>query len=66
MSLKRSGVDRTVLALWLGHEDIASTEVYIHADLELKERALARTRPPDAPEGRYHPPDPLLAYLESL
>ena len=66
MSLKHAGADRTVLALWLGHEDIAYTEVYIHADLELKERALARTKPPDAPEGRYQPPDPLLAYLESL
>jgi integrase/recombinase XerD len=66
MSLKRAGADRTVIALWLGHEDIAYTEVYIHADLELKERALARTKPPDAPEGRYQPPDPLLAYLESL
>jgi integrase/recombinase XerD len=66
MSLKRAGVDRTVIALWLGHEDIAYTEVYIHADLELKERALARTKPPDAPEGRYQPPDPILVYLESL
>ena len=66
MSLRRAGVDTSVIALWLGHEDTRSTQVYIHADLELKERALARTTPPDVPPGRYKAPDPLLAYLESL
>ena len=66
MSLRRSGVDTSVIALWLGHEDTRSTQVYIHADLEMKERALARTTPPDVQPGRYKAPDPLLAYLESL
>lgn len=66
MALRRSGVDTSVIALWLGHEDSRSTQVYIHADLEMKERALARTTPPDVPPGRYKAPDRLLAYLESL
>ena len=64
MALRRAGVDISVIALW--HEDSRSTQVYIHADLEMKERALARTTPPDIPPGRYKAPDPLLAYLESL
>ena len=66
MSLRRSGVDTSVIALWLGHEDTRATQVYIHADLEMKERALARTTPPDVQPGRYKAPDQLLAYLESL
>ncbi|CAG7618072.1 tyrosine-type recombinase/integrase [Rhodococcus opacus] len=66
MALKRSGVDISVIALWLGHEDIRSTQIYVHADLELKERILTRTAPIDVPPGRYQPPDQLLAYLESL
>jgi site-specific recombinase XerD len=66
MALKSAGVDISVIALWLGHEDINSTQIYIHADLEMKERALARTTPPDIPPGRYKAPDQLLAYLESL
>jgi integrase/recombinase XerD len=66
MALKRAGVDISVIALWLGHEDIRSTQIYVHADLELKERALARTRPSDVPPGRYKASDQLLAYLESL
>ena len=66
MQLLESGVDTTVIALWLGHENVATTQVYVHADLALKERALDRTAPRDAPPGRYRPPDPLLAFLESL
>ena len=66
MTLKRAGVDISVIALWLGHEDINSTQIYIHADLDLKERALARTTPPDVRPGRYKASDQLLAYLESL
>jgi len=66
MALRRAGVDVSVIALWLGHEDPRATQVYIHADLEMKERALARTTPPDVPPGRYKAPDQLLAYLESL
>ena len=67
MRLLRNGLDATVIALWLGHEKVETTyRAYIHADLELKERALARTAPPDAEPGRYNPPDKLLAFLESL
>ena len=66
MELRRAGVDVTVLALWLGHSDIRSTQVYVHADMQAKERALALTSPPGIPAGRYQPSDPLLAFLESL
>ena len=53
-----------MIALWLGHETVDTTQIYLHAHLELKERALARTAPPNSPPGRYRPPDPLLAFLE--
>jgi site-specific recombinase XerD len=66
MSLLRGGVDTTVIALWLGHEDVRTTQIYLHADLSLKERALARTAPLGSSPGRYRPPDRLLAFLESL
>jgi site-specific recombinase XerD len=66
MQLLHAGVDTTVIALWLGHERVDTTQIYLHADLALKERALARTRPPDAKPGRYRPPDTLLAFLETL
>lgn len=66
MRLLRAGVDNSVIALWLGHEQIATTQIYLHADLELKERALARTCPPNIAPGRYRPPDKLLAFLETL
>lgn len=66
MALLRSGVDPVTIALWLGHESPRSTQPYLHADLELKERALARTTPANAKPGRYRPPDKLLAFLESL
>jgi integrase/recombinase XerD len=66
MRLKRGGVDITVIALWLGHDSTASTQVYMHADLEDKERALARLTSPDAPPDRYRPDDQLLAFLRSL
>ena len=62
----QAGVDVAVIALWLGHEDIRSTQVYLHADFAIKERALAPTAPNGAPPGRYRPSDPLLAFLESL
>jgi integrase len=61
-----AGVDVTVIALWLGHENTSTTQVYIHADLALKERALARTAPQDATPGRYQPTDTILAFLEGL
>jgi integrase/recombinase XerD len=66
MHLRHAGVDNAVIALWLGHQDIRSTQIYTHADLKLKEQALNRTTPPDVPPGRYKPPDQLLAFLESL
>lgn len=66
MSLLRAGVDVATIALWLGHEDLRTVQIYVHADLALKERALARTAPPNTLPGRYRPPDPVLAFLESL
>jgi integrase len=66
MTLLRSGVDVAVIALWLGHADSRSTTAYLHADMTIKERALARTTPPTGKPGRYQPPDNLLAFLESL
>jgi integrase/recombinase XerD len=66
MRLLNAGVDTTVIALWMGHENVATTQVYIHADLALKERAIARTAPQDTPPGRYQPPDAVLAFLDGL
>ena len=66
MRLLQAGVDTSVIALWLGHEQAETTQIYLHADLALKEQALARTKPPDAKPGRYRPPDTLLAFLEAL
>ena len=66
MQLLTSGVDTTVIALWLGHEHTRTTQIYLHADLSIKERALDRTVPPAGAPGRYRPPDPLLAFLENL
>ncbi|MFI6369200.1 tyrosine-type recombinase/integrase [Nocardia sp. NPDC050630] len=66
MNLLHSGVDSAVIALWLGHADPRSTAAYLHADMAIKERALARTTPPTTKPGRYRPPDDLLAFLESL
>jgi integrase/recombinase XerD len=66
MRLLHAGVDITVIALWLGHESTQTTHIYLHADLALKERDLARTAPPNTRPGRYRPPDQLLAFLESL
>ena len=66
MRLLHAGVDMSVIALWLGHEDIRSTQMYLHADLTLKERALARTVPESVSPARYRAADPLVAFLESL
>ncbi len=66
MRLLEAGIDTTVIALWLGHEQVDTTAIYLHADLTIKERALARTKPPSVEPGRYHPPDKLLAFLEAL
>ena len=66
MRLLNAGVDTSVIALWMGHENTATTQVYIHADLALKERAIARTAPQDTTPGRYQPPDDILAFLDGL
>jgi integrase/recombinase XerD len=61
-----AGVDTSTIALWLGHAGTRATQAYLHADLALKEAALARTSPPAADRIRYRPPDHLLAFLEGL
>jgi len=66
MRLLASGIDTSVIALWLGHEQLETTQIYLHADLALKERALERTKSPEVRPGRYRPPDTLLAFLEAL
>ena len=66
MRLLRAGIDTSVIALWLGHENVETTQIYLHADLALKERALARTTPAHVTPGRYRPPDALVAFLEAL
>jgi len=66
MQLLQNGVDQTVIALWLGHESVETTQIYLHANLKLKEEALARMAAPDAAPGRYRPDDTLLAFLEAL
>jgi integrase/recombinase XerD len=66
MALLHAGVDTSVIALWMGHEDPASTQAYLHADMTIKEKALARVQPHDTKPGRYHPPDSLLAFLGTL
>ena len=66
MRLLQAGVDTSVIALWLGHEQVETTQIYLHADLAIKERALARTTPAGGKPGRYRPPDTVLAFLEGL
>ena len=66
MHLLQHGVDRSVIALWLGHESMETTQAYLHANLELKEHALAKTEPFKGKTGRYRPPEQLLTFLQSL
>jgi site-specific recombinase XerD len=66
MDLLREGVDRSVIALWLGHESVDTTQIYLDATLAMKEKALAKTTPPRARPRRYRPEDPLLAFLNGL
>jgi site-specific recombinase XerD len=66
MALLHAGVDTSVIALWLGHEDPGSTHAYLHADMTIKEKALARLTPSSTNPGRYHAPDALLAFLDNL
>ena len=62
----RAGVNPTVIALWLGHEQTDTTMIYLHADLTLKQAALDRINPPDTTPGSYQPPDNVLAFLDQL
>jgi len=66
MRLLDAGIDVTVIALWLGHEQIETAHIYLHADINQKERAIARVTPPGTTPGRYQPPDPLMAFLDGL
>lgn len=66
MRLLVAEVDVAVIALWLGHEHVATTSIYLHADMSQKQRALARTKPIGGKPGRYRPTDPVLRFLESL
>jgi site-specific recombinase XerD len=66
MALLQNGVDRTVIALWLGHESVETTQMYVHADMTIKEYAMARTTPAPVKPGRFRPDDELLAFLEAL
>lgn len=66
MDLLQQGVERSVIALWLGHESIETTDVYLHADMVMKEKALAKTAPNKGRNGRYRPDDRLLVFLKSL
>jgi site-specific recombinase XerD len=66
MHLLQSGVDITVIALWLGHESPATTHMYVEADLTMKQRALNRLQPAKTNGPRYRPPDQLMKFLESL
>ncbi len=63
MNLLKRGVDTSVIALWLGHESVQTTQIYLHADMSLKERALALMAPPRTKVNRYRASDPLLAFL---
>jgi integrase len=66
MAMLRKGVDRSVIALWLGHERMETTQIYLHSDMQLKQQALAHLAPSGIAPGRYRPRDALLAFLEGL
>jgi integrase len=66
MDLLQAGADRTVIALWLGHESVETTQIYLDATLSMKEEALAKTSPPRGRSGRYKPVDQLLDFLNNL
>ncbi|SHJ58134.1 Phage integrase family protein [Tessaracoccus bendigoensis DSM 12906] len=66
MNLLHAGVDITVIALWLGHEQTSTTDIYLHADMETKKAALDKTRPPGVTPGTFTPPPEILTWLEAL
>jgi site-specific recombinase XerD len=66
MGLLEAGVDRAVIALWLGHESVETTQIYLEANLAMKEEILAKTTPLGGEPGRYRPGDELLTFLQNL
>ena len=66
MELMQAGVDRTLIALWLGHESVETTQIYLDANLSIKEEILSKTTPINTKGGRYQPDDDLLAFLKGL
>ena len=66
MELLQAGIDRAMIALWLGHESVETTQIYLDANLALKEEILAKVKPIDGKPGRYRPTDDLLQFLRSL
>ena len=66
MDLLQEGVEQSTIALWLGHESIETTQIYLDADLAMKQAVLDKTKPPEGKPGRYRPDDPLLAFLKGL
>jgi integrase/recombinase XerD len=66
MELLQAGVDRSMIALWLGHESVETTQIYLNANLALKEEILAKINPVNGKPGRYRPTDRVLSFLSSL
>ncbi len=66
MELLQHGVDRSVIALWLGHESVETTQIYLHADMLMKQKALASCAPIGTRTERFRPNDQLIAFLEAL
>ncbi len=66
MELLQAGVDRSLIAIWLGHESFESTQIYLDANLAMKEEILAKTRPVESKPGKYRPDDRLLSFLKAL
>ena len=66
MELLQAGVDTTVIALWLGHESVQTTHIYLEADMAMKEKVLAKTMPHEGSPAVYKPDDALLAFLKAL
>jgi site-specific recombinase XerD len=66
MELMQAGVDRTLIALWVGHESVETTQIYLDANLSIKEEVLSKTTPINTKPGRFKPHDDLLAFLKGL
>ena len=66
MDLLQEGVEQSTIAMWLGHESIETTQIYLDADLAIKQAVLDKTKPPEGKPGLYRPDDPLLAFLKEL